>query len=464
MKRFTILAVLLLLVGVSTGFAIELKPSVSLSGNETLTLGMDLNTGAIGFNNETDATLQVNLVSDDSQDTHKGEGAIYGSITISNFDLYWVDGNENYNGDKNVRDNGSAEVNPDVSATLYIPPFSIGLDAPGMSADVVAEIEANNGYDDFSNIVMDAVVDYEDTVDWAPAYGGHGMSLRYTDPGNVFWVQADVKTGQDAGYVGVDPLFQALALGLEGSVTVAPLTFGAGAFYGFGYANNIFDVGAYVDNPIVAYLSSTLTLEGIGTASVGVDVAYDPGAVAPDNFRGQFFASAQMNFNKEATSFLLLKALFDTNYVIEDTQEIGDPAVPAVPTNARNHFDGYVDFEIPAGTLAGDLKVSVIGYFLEVLSPDIEYAAKAVVGYKVWSQGDMYILPQLTAAYGKPNALRNVAVVDNPGDSILALNPAVEIGLTANPVSTLTIGWTSGNLLLADNGLGSISMALKITY
>jgi hypothetical protein len=433
MKRFTILAVLLVLLGVSTGFALDLKPSVTLAGNETMTLGYDLNTGAIGFNNETDATLTVILVADDSSDTHKGEGAIYGSITISEFDLYWVDGNENYNQD--LSGAASAEVNPSVSATLFIPPFSIGLDAPGMSADVVTEIEANADFDDFSNLVLDSIVDNEDALDFVPQYTGYGTSVRYTDPGGLFWAQIDVKTRYT--YAGLDPNNQGLAVGPEFSVTFAPVTFGAGAFYGWGY-------GA---SPIAFYVSSTLTIPDMGTASLGVDAQYD--SAAADPFFGSFFASAQMNFNKEATSFLLLKVLFETVF-----------------SGVDNHLDGYVDFEIPSDTLVGPLSVSVIGYFLEMLVADLEYATKAAVGYKVWSEGDMYVKPMVTVSYGKPDALRALAatVVDANG-SILVLNPAIEIGLAANPLSTLTFGWSSDNLLLAaEPDAGAITMALKITY
>ncbi len=440
MKRFTIFAVLLVLVGVSTGFAIELKPSVSLSGNETLTLGMDLNTGAIGFTNDADATLQVNLVSDDSSDTHAGTGAIYGSITISNFDLYWVDGTENYNQDKSGSPASDVKANnPSVSATLFIPPFSIGLDAPSMTADVVNEIEANDGFDDFGTIVLNSIVDNEDSADFQPSYAGNGMSVRYTDPGNVFWVQGDVKTG--LGYAGVVATEQTLAMGLEGSVTVAPVTFGVGGFYGFGYATN----------PINFYVSAKLTLEGIGTFSFGMDNGYTPSA-ATNAFQSQIFVSAQMNFNKEATAFLQAKGLYDTVYA-----------------GVNNHFDGFVDFEVPAGTILGDLKVSVKGFFLDVMSADIEYGAEAVVGYKVWSEGDMYILPGLTVGYGKPNAIRalDAAIIGATTDSIMVVKPNVEIGLTANPLSTLTVGWSSGNLLrtgAAGANLGALTMALKITY
>lgn len=465
MKRFTILAVLLVLVGVSTGFALDLKPSVTLEGNETMTFGMDLNTGAIGFDNSTDATLKVFLVADDSSDNHKGTGAIYGSITISDFDLYWVDGNENYNQDKSGA--ATAELNPDVSATLYIPPFSIGLDSPGMSGDVNAEIEANSDLNDFSNIVLDSIVDNEDSVDTVPVYKdftpsrdtSRGMSVRYSDPAGMFWAQIDMKT---LDFVGLVAGSQTFAAGVELSVTIAPVTLSTGWFYGFGWAGNPAIVFPYVDNPIVGFLSATLALTGIGTANVGVDMSYDPGNTAAP-FWGSFYASAQMNFNKEATSFLLLKALYDTHFN-------GTAVGTAI---ADDHLDGYVDFEIPSDTLVGPLSVSILGYFLEMLSPDIEYAAKLNTGYKVWQQGDMYVKPMVTVAYGKANALRtgtdaiSAAIIAAPTDSIMAVNPAVEIGLAANPLSTLTLGWSSGNLLRTGTegaNLGTVTAVVKITY
>lgn len=428
MKRFTIFAVLLLLVGVSTGFALEVKPAFTLSGNGAVEFGVDLATGAIGFTNSFDATFKVFLVADDSSDTHAGTGAIYGSITISNMDLYWDNGAQQYNGDKAEATPAAADpeplhfpkVKPDVSAKLVIAPFEIGVyGAPGMKADVVPEIETNDGLDDFSNTALDAVVDKEDIT--AYSYSGNGTYVKYSDPAGLFSVAADVKTA--FGYDGVVAATQGWSFGIEPTLNITPnIAIGAGAFYGFGYAVN----------PFIADLTVTVTIPDAGSIKAGTNMVFGHTAQA---FIMQAFLTGQMNFNKEATSFLLIKAVYDN-------------------ANATNHLDGYVDFEIPSGTLAGNLKVSVLGYFLDLLTT-LEYAAKAVVGYKVWSEGDMYITPQLTVVYGVPGERAPVV-------SALTVEPSVEIGLAANPLTTLTVGYGKNDLM--NNDVGAVFMTLKVTY
>jgi len=41
MKRLTLLTILLVVVGLASGFALEVKPAFSLSGSATLTWGID---------------------------------------------------------------------------------------------------------------------------------------------------------------------------------------------------------------------------------------------------------------------------------------------------------------------------------------------------------------------------------------------------------------------------------------
>jgi len=91
MKKLTLLTVLLLALGLSMGFGQELKTSATLSGSATATWGIDLKTMDTGFTNSAAAALTLNLIPADQSFTKAGEGAVYGSITISNVELYWSD-------------------------------------------------------------------------------------------------------------------------------------------------------------------------------------------------------------------------------------------------------------------------------------------------------------------------------------------------------------------------------------
>jgi hypothetical protein len=155
----------------------------------------------------------------------------------------------------------------------------------------------------------------------------------------------------------------------------------------------------------------------------------------------QAFNTGQMNFNKEATSFLLIKAVYDN---------AGDV----------NHIDGYVDIEVPSDTLIGPMSVSLLGYFLDLIT-NFEMAGKFAVGYKVWSEGDMYVKPGVTVSYGSATQLGRTEAV--PGN-ILMIEVPVEIGLAANPLTTLTVAYGKNNLLADPIDAGAIYMTLKVTY
>ena len=90
MKRLTLLTILLVVLGLTAGFALELKPSFTLSGWAKVEWGIDLNDMSTGFKNSAEGDLSVILFAEDTEDTHKGEGDWYGEITISNIELWWT--------------------------------------------------------------------------------------------------------------------------------------------------------------------------------------------------------------------------------------------------------------------------------------------------------------------------------------------------------------------------------------
>ena len=94
MKRLTLLTILLVVVGLTAGFGLELKPSFDAHRLREPWSGASIWTDwSTGFQNTAEADLTVNLFAEDTEDTHKGEGDWYGSITISDIEL-WFDADE----------------------------------------------------------------------------------------------------------------------------------------------------------------------------------------------------------------------------------------------------------------------------------------------------------------------------------------------------------------------------------
>jgi len=91
MKRLTLLTILLVVVGLTAGFAIDVKPTFSLSGSATAKWGVDLITGDHGFNNTADASFTLNLFPADGTASKGADAAWYGSISFANLEFYWTD-------------------------------------------------------------------------------------------------------------------------------------------------------------------------------------------------------------------------------------------------------------------------------------------------------------------------------------------------------------------------------------
>jgi len=91
MKRLTLLTILLVVVGLTAGFAIDVKPTFSLSGSATAKWGVDLITGDHGFNNTADASFTLNLFPADGTESKGAKDAWYGSISFANLEFYWTD-------------------------------------------------------------------------------------------------------------------------------------------------------------------------------------------------------------------------------------------------------------------------------------------------------------------------------------------------------------------------------------
>jgi hypothetical protein len=410
MKRLALLTVLLLVLGLTMGFAIEVTPTVALSGSAVMKWGVDLDNSSTGFDNSGSGDIVVTLVASDGTDTHKGTGSIYGSITISDIELGWTD---------EVFVDDPPPHQPDIAGSLFIVPFEIGLfDAPGMTADVVSAVEdiANNAVFGFSDsgdtgyAAIDNVIDTEASL--APAYGGKGTFIKYADPSGAFWGAVDVKSADTISANTAN----AYALGGEAGVTFAPVALALGVFQGFGYTAN----------PLAAYVSATLTLTGVGTIKAGVDVSM--GATTDIELGG----SAQINFNEAGTAYFLGKGIYDLN---------------------GNHTDVLAGLSIGAGSIMGPLNLNAAVYVLDLLQT-LEPSAYATLGYKVDLGAPMYMNPTVTVAFGAPAG----------GANILNLAPALEIGLAAAPLAKVTIKYTSGDLMASPLGMGIAEVDFEVDY
>lgn len=405
MKRLTLLVVLLGVMGLAAGFALEVKPALTLTGSATLTWGVDLNDFSTGFTNAGSADLTITLLAK-SSDTHEGKTGLYGSITISNLSLTFLDGAAK------AGDAAAAPVEPTVAAKLVAGPISVGINAaPGMSSDVAAQIETDTDADDAN--LYDNVIDEE--ADFGPAYSGNGTWVKYT--ADMFSVTFDIKS--EAAHVANNS--QAYAIGLEGSVTAVKdlLKFGVGAFYGFNYA---------AGNPLNAYVSVTLTPAGMGTVALALDATIVP------TFVFEPAAVVTLNLNKEATAYVKGSFLYRSD---------------------DSNLDTLLNVMIPSDTLLGALNFDTTVEVFDLLTT-LEYGILVDLGYKAKLSGDMYVRPNIAVKYAAPNV--------TPAQTGLYLTPAVEIGLSAAPLMTLTAAWTSGNLLAATADLGALTFALKVTY
>jgi len=226
MKRLTLLTILLVVVGLTAGFALEVKPSFTLSGSGTLQWGYDLDNMGGGFMNSYAADLTVNLLAADGSDTHAGTGDWYGSITISNVELYATDGLWALIGDATV----AAKIvgmGGDLAIGVY--------GAPDLALDFVGAIENAD--------VDDTVVDVE--TDLGTDYGTYGTYLSYT-LSEALMVGFEIVSADDWVKDWGNDVSNAYAFAFDVQAKFAPLTINAGVNYGVGYATDPIGVGVKV--------------------------------------------------------------------------------------------------------------------------------------------------------------------------------------------------------------------------
>jgi hypothetical protein len=425
MKRLTLLTILLVVVGLTAGFALEVKPSFTLSGSGTLQWGIDLDTGATGFLNSAASDLVVSLIAADSSDTHKGTGDWYGEITISNLELYWTDGSPTPGFSLAIDDHVFTDDQVTVGdvtlahvltwtlgaeATVAAKIVGLGGDlaigayaAPDLLLDFVAAIEADSD-------AADDVVDSETSL--STDYATYGTYVSY-NVSEALMVGLEVVSEGDW----TTNTAQAYAAALDVQAKFAPLTINAGANFGLNYASN----------PI-----------GLGL-KVAADTAMVDGWVG---FDGQIVAST---FDWEAgagVTFTIIEVVTaDFGVVYND--------------NAFNNLDvKFVLTEPAAKGLVDNLDATLTVYLLDIASAtdDIEYEIIFAAGYLM---GKLY--PHFGVTFGDAS---------NPVDldPSLSMYAHVDYTLFDAAKTVLSLAWDSGDLLATPSVMGTIIAGVTITY
>lgn len=404
MKRIALLTVLLLVVGLTAGFAIDVKPAVTVSGTATLTWAYDLDTGFHGFKNAADASFTLSLLAADGSDTHAGTGDAYGSITLANIEAYWTD----------VSTITIGPADADITAKIVVTPFEIGVTtAPGFTQDFFGALEDADA--------PDRVVD---STEAAYAMPGSSFTTPYGTwvTGTFGPAAVTLKIVSDNDWT-LNTL-NLYAFGGEAVLTFAPLTVSAGGYMGAqtsAYAKVALDMA-----PIVAWAGFEATLATTMTYGAGAGLTF---TLVKDT------TLAATMWYGDGYNGLDLQVVFT---------EPGDAGlVPALDTTLTfNLLD-------VGGTLAS------------------EYEAILALGYKVGLNSDMsnYARPFASFTYGS-NANNGVADLAT-AESVMYASAGVQLQVIPLTLFTLqwVSGSASGaDLASTTASMGTVQFIATVTY
>jgi len=408
MKRIALLTVLLLVVSL-TAFAVDVKPVVAITGTASVTWGYNLDDGSNGFLNTADSSFRVTLLAEDGTDTHAGTGAMYGSITVSNVELFW-------NADSAAGAWTGGLLDADLAAKIVITPFEIGVyAAPGMTQDFFGALEDADA--------PDLVVD---SGEGAFGMAGSGFMTNYgtwiTATFGPAAVTAKIVSSGDwtAGRTGY-------AAGGEVVLTFAPLTLSAGAYMDF----------------VEPTLASFYAKVAADMAPIVVWGALEANATTPDM---ALAAGGGLTFTIMEGTTLAATAWYGDVYQGLDLQvvftEPGDKGlVPGLDTAITFNL-------LDVGTIKA-----------------AEWEVVTATGFKVGLNSDMtnYARPYVNFTYGSAN--------DGADDTtaVAVMNAEAGVQLQVIPLTLLTAKWVSGAALGADLAstpmvLGSVQFVATVTY
>ena len=268
MKKLALVLVLVAAIA-AAGFAqVTLEPT--LTGSATLTFGVDLDLMATGFQNTTEADIEITLV-EEATEEKGGDGTVYGWIKLEDFSIL-VDGD------------GVGVTTPSISARLYMGPVYINIlgvddavDSAGLGAviagDVLAPAELSNDYASeynglavvYDSDMIDFTVFVQSEWDWIDGMAAGTVYSFTADPDGdgVYdengdgWVDWDEITGTSSDTDDANVPANGYCFGLTAGVDIAGLAVGLAFNMGMNYATDT--------NP---------NYTGLGPIGFGADVAY----------------------------------------------------------------------------------------------------------------------------------------------------------------------------------------------
>lgn len=385
MKRIALLTVLLLVVGLSLGFAQEFKPSIawSTAGTASVTWGIDLDTMETGFVNAGSAQFTITLVPAVTL-TKGADAPVYGEITLTTTALTLTD--------LNVFASGATAV----AAKIVAKPLEFGVNASptGSLAKVGYVIEHSDNSSDLFAILHTADaslanVQYNTGVAGTYAkYVSDMITLQASIVSFGDWTRAE---DTETNYAG----------GADATLVFKPITLGFGAWTGFMTGQT----------PIVY---ATVATDAIGPLTLGAQfdldlattMAYDVGAKVALALTEKTSLTAWVNY--------------------------GD------------NFGGMDAKVVFTTTDVANLTETLTAYVLDLVSTNpMRLVVDNTLSYKVALSDTTSVTPSLQVQYGQDAAAdAHLKVV---GAVSMALIPNTTIALTYTSSDFLVTGDMSGN-------------------
>jgi len=470
MKRIALLTVLLLVVGLTAGFAVDVKPTVAITGTTSVAFGFDLDTSHHGFLNTADSSFRVSFLAEDGTDTHAGTGAMYGSITVSNVELFW-------NADSAAGAWTGGLLDADLAAKIVVTPFEISVyAAPGMTQDFFGTLEDADAPDlvvdddesTFAMVGSGFATNYGLAV--TGTFGPAAVTLKVVSDGD--WTKA----GTAATAAGDDTYTLFLADGTETSD-------GTGDYIvestGANAAAGALTAGVYYFKKVAGAAAVAATTQGDNYAFGGEAVlTFTPLVVSAGGYYGSDTASFYGKVALDMAPIVAWGAL-EASMTTPDMElaagggltftimEGTTLAASAWYGDAYQGADVQVVFTEPGDKgLVPGLDTSIKFNLLDV--GDIkasEWEVVTATGYKIGLNSDMsnYARPYVNFTYGDAND----GAVGGTGTPVM--NAEAGVQLQVIPLTLLTAKWVSGAALDADLAsdpmvLGTVQFVATVTY
>jgi len=464
MKRIALLTVLLLAIGIASGFAADPIVPIMSSITAEVQWGIDLDSGVSGFANTPTFTIYLPLITYGSM-TSTGSGDFYGEIDLTNIEIgiaYNVlplnpatgnTGNVTATGFNNgiqvywvqkVDTAVDALAATAVSAYIVAKPWNMQFGvyaAPSMALGhgiylsqtdaVYGTIALGTAPGTAIDATLNPVVPVSETAAiLATPYGVAGTYVQYGKATDPLMITAKVLSSGD--WTGT--VARSYAFGADGQVLMAPLTIGFGAYQGI---NNP-DAIAWPGAPTQGYLT------------VGLAQPMDAMKVAAD-VKADLSMGTAFDYELSADAFLYISAANDKD---GKPQYVNWVTANVLYGSATSYNDLSVHFAAVEDATNGfvpGLGLKVEGNLVNIMHA-MAYDVIANASYKVVVNPDVSLTPAVVFWYGQPVA---------PADAILHLIPSATMSLGMVKNTTLAVVWT-GLDLLPEPGLSAQYGVLNI--